>query len=874
MIKNTAKRVFKYTLDNGLTVLVCPKKLAPKVSVQLWYNVGSKHEATGEKGMAHFIEHMIFKGTSDLLSESDINLITQKLSGYANAFTSFDYTGYLFDVPVQNWDKVLPILADCMSNCTFDQEHMNSEVKAVIQELKMYRDDFTWTLADGLITTIFDSHPYHHPIIGYKQDLWSLERETLVNFYKKYYVPHNAALVLVGDIEPEAAYQAANACFGSTPRGNDIQRPLFYINEEVQAKTVTMYRPVEQPMCMLAFAVPGAVAKQDFIFDVIGYILANGKASRLQKILVEEKELVSSVSAMTYDLFDKQVFFIDFKPKKESDIAQIKEIVLQEIEKIIKDGLLDAELRRALKIAQVEYQHTLEDTQKQAYAIGKSFIATGDEEYPFTYSNYEKDQLQVDVVATLKKYFRATVCHQGSILNIPAAEVPFLDELQKESDEMDTQILFGKERDSVVAAGKYVETMSVSLLEKKSFAQPQEYQLENGLKILLHRTTLVDTVELFLSYKASHVYDPVGHQGIGYLVSKMMLEGTTNLPHHEFAHAVESYGIGITTSPGQIEASMLKEDVERGLGFVSDMVERAAFDVQDFDRLKSNVYSKIKHFWDTPKAFASQVAAEQIYVDHPYSYLALGSQKALGSTDRDFCLNYYKKILTPQGAILSIVGNFDQDTILETIKRTFGSWKGTDVSDVYYPVIQEVKAKTIDIKKNRDQVVLTFAGLSVDRLNPIYDHLLLYDQILSCGMSSRLFELREQGGLFYTIGGSLVHGAGRQPGMVFFKTIVSNDRLEEAERAIINCFNTAIDTVTDQEFLEAQEVVINTFPALYESNGTIAATFLFLQKYGLPFDYFERQIDHVRSITKESMQQSVKKILNTNALVTIRIGRL
>lgn len=874
MTKQTSKRVFKYTLDNGLTVLVCPKKLAPKVSVQLWYNVGSKHEATGEKGMAHFIEHMIFKGTKDLLSESDINLITQKLSAYANAFTSFDYTGYLFDVPVQNWEKVLPVLADCMSNCSFEQEHMNSEVKAVIQELKMYRDDFTWTLADGLITSIFDSHPYHHPIIGYKQDLWSLKRETLVNFYKKYYVPQNAALVLVGDVDPEAAYQAANKSFGSIPRGKDIEKQLFYINEEVQAKTVSLYRPIEQPMCMLAFAIPGAVAKEDFVFDVIGYVLANGKASRLQKILVEEKELVSSVSAMTYDLFDRQIFFIDFKPKKESDIAQIKEIILEQINGIIQNGLLDVELRRALKIAQVDYQHTLEDVQKQAYAIGKSFIATGDEEYPFTYSHYDKDQLHDNVIATLKKYFRATVCHQGSILNIPAADIPYLDELQKESDEMDTQILFGKERDSAVAAGKYVNDMEVSMLEKKSFVQPQKHTLANGLTVLLHHADLVDTVELVLSYKASHVYDPVGYEGLGYLVSKMMLEGTTNLPHHEFAQAVESYGIGITASPGQIEASMLKDDIEQGLGFVSDMIERSAFDVRDFDRLKSIVHSKLKHFWDTPKAFSSQIAAEQVYRNHPYASLTLGSQKTLDTVDRDFCFEYYKQILTPQGAILSIVGNFDQDTILATVQKVFGSWSGVEIADVSYPAIPAVEAKSIEIKKNRDQVVLAFAGLSVSRLDPMYDHLLLYDQILSGGMSSRLFELREQSGLFYTIGGSLVHGAGKQPGMVFFKTIVSNDRLQEAERAIINCLNTEIDTVTDQEFLEAQEVVVNTYPSLYETNDSMASTFLFLQKYELPFDYFERQVDLIRSITKETMQQSVKKVLNTGALITVKIGRL
>ena len=149
-----SKRVIQTKLSNGLTVLVCPKKDAEKVSIQLWYNVGSKHEKSGEKGIAHFIEHMIFKGTTTL-TESDINLTVSKLSGSCNAFTSYDYTGYLFDIPVANWDKVLPIMADCMSNCSFKQEHLNSEVKAVIQELKMYKDNYGATLAETMITNLF-----------------------------------------------------------------------------------------------------------------------------------------------------------------------------------------------------------------------------------------------------------------------------------------------------------------------------------------------------------------------------------------------------------------------------------------------------------------------------------------------------------------------------------------------------------------------------------------------------------------------------------------------------------------------------------------------------------------------------------------------
>ena len=170
-----AGTVSKHVLDNGMTILVRPIHTVPKVSVQLWYNVGSKDEMDKERGIAHLIEHMTFKGTKKL-SESDINFVTHMLSGSCNAFTSYDYTGYLFNFPTQHWKESFNIMADCMTNCSFKDYMLNSEMKAVIQELKMYRDRYERSLVDEMIGMIFADHPYHHPIIGYKQDLWSVSR--------------------------------------------------------------------------------------------------------------------------------------------------------------------------------------------------------------------------------------------------------------------------------------------------------------------------------------------------------------------------------------------------------------------------------------------------------------------------------------------------------------------------------------------------------------------------------------------------------------------------------------------------------------------------------------------------------------------------
>ena len=578
---------------------------------------------------------------------------------------------------------------------------------------------------------------------------------------------------------------------------------------------------------------------------------------------------------MSYDLFDREIFFIEFKPKKESDIDQIKEIILREISDLSENGIPDFELQRALKLAQVDYQDLLEDVQKQAYAIGKSFTATGDEQYPFTYCNYEKDDASNQVQSLLKEYFRPTLCHEGKIIQAPKSELGYLKKLQEDSDELDTKILFGKERTSDVVDGSYVHTINVEKLEKKQSPVAKKVTLKNGLQVLFHHNADVDLVECILSLKANHHHDPAGKHGIGYMVSKMMLEGSSAYPGSLFTQQAESYGISISSNPGQVLITMLSQDVSKGMELLGEIVKNATLSAESFDRIRSKTKSQLVQFWDTPTKCISQVASEKIYGNHPYGNMAWGSEQSLDSLTAQECLNYYKNMISPQEAILSIVGNFNPETLIESIENSLGSsWAGNLISDLDYPAILPVKKEEISIEKNRDQVAVVFAGLSVDRLDPLYDDLLVFNQILTGGMSSRLFDLREQSGLFYTIGGSVVSGSGKQPGMIFIKTIVSKDRLQEAQDAIANCLDSAVDTITDQEFDEAKEVVINTFPTLFDSNENMASTFLFLQKYELPENYFENRIDAIRAIDINRMKESVKKYLNSEKLVCVRIGRI
>ena len=870
-------RVIQTQLSNGLTLLVCPKKDAAVVSIQLWYKVGSKHEKSGERGIAHFIEHMIFKGTTTL-TESDINLTTSKLSGMCNAFTWYDYTGYLFDLPVANWDKVLPIMADCMENCTFKQEHLNSELKAVIQELKMGKDNYVRHLREDMITNIFESHPYHYSTIGFKQDLWSVNRETLLAFYKKHYTPDNAAMVIVGDVDPVEVHAKIEKEFGSIPAGRGWNTEEFYINEDIKTKTIKLYRDVQQSTCVLGFVMPGIVTQNEFEMESLTYILANGRGSRLYKILVDELQIAVSVSAFVYDMFDRAMFFVEFNPKKESDINFIVERIQQEIDDIAQHGPTLQEVERAQRFAQIEHQQLLEDAQSQAYAIGKSFIATRDPHYPFSYGNVTSELLMQKIKNLAANYCSQVLRHQGEVLAIPQADIVRLNKLQEESDKEDFEMLESIQREGLVEEGSYVHTIDLNPKKPANYSKPADTVLPNGLELLWLHNDAIDTVECQLELQAKNYYDAEDLQGLGHVVSKMLLEGTQNYPGQKFSDEVESYGMSFSVSPGSICTTMLKQDVEKGLSLMTEMLMHATFTQKSLDKVKAQVGTQLKKFWDTPSSISMQLARELMYKNHPFHKMLLGSQESLAAITLQDCIDYYKSMISPQGSRLALVGNLEQLDVQAIVEKTVGQWQGPIIQELSYPVLSAPHKQEILSYINRDQVSLMFVGLSVDYLAEDYDKILLFEQILTGGvlgsMSSRLFELREQSGLFYSIGGSLVYGSGKQPGMILIRTTVSGDRVTEAQVAIAQVLDEAIDHLPEDELQEAKNALINSFDGLYETNEQKASTFLFLKKYNLPFDYFEKRVETLQKITAEQVQAAVKKILSSEKLAVVKVGRV
>jgi len=873
----TTHPVQKKILKNGMTVLVRPMHHIPKVSVQVWYNVGSKDEKSGEKGIAHLIEHMIFKGT-DTLSESDINTITHMLSGGANAFTSYDYTGYLFNMPTHHWKSVLPILADCMSNVSFKDDQLNSEMKAVIQELKMYRDSYHSALIEEMMTAIFPDHPYHHPIVGYKQDLWSVHGKDLRSFYKKHYLPNNATLVVVGDVEVDDVFALAEEFFGKIPANLDYKKEALYFNREIGSKTVTIYRDVQQPLIAYAFVVPGIKNRSEHVLEISSLILGEGRSSRLQRRLLDELQLVTSIDTAYYDLFDHALFFIMYEPKELSDCDAIDAVIKEEIADIAGQGPTEEEVARALKKAQMKLYSVMEDSEKQAYSIGKYFLATGDENYVYNYLNESPEIIAKNVQALFADCLRSTLMNKGLLLPLPESEKPYWLALQKESDEEDKRILFERVRNTPVEDPRAALSTLVKEPGLFNFPKPETLMLDNGLKVFYYNNENTPKINVMLEFKAKSWYDPEDKQGLYNFVTSMLNEGTENYTATEFAQELESRGMSLSASPGYVAMSMTSDDFEKGLELLEEVVTRAKFDKKEIEKVRAQLLADIKNFWDEPKSFAGQVLRETIYKGHPYSKDALGKEDVISNIKRTDLVDFYKRFISPDGAKIAIVGDLKKKNVKEALAKTLGAWQGQKVAATVFTELKRTVSCEVDYPMNRDQVVLCYAGLSIDRKSPDYDKYLLFDQIFGHGalgsMSSRLFELRERTGLFYTINGTLLANADEQPGMMLVKTIVSLDRLKEAEKAIKNTIDTVADSLTEQELKEAKLAVLNSLMYNFESNGAIARAFLFLDKYNLPVTFFDKRAQDLAGITLDEVKVAAKKMLHSDSLLTLRIGRV
>lgn len=366
-----AAQVQEFVLDNGLKVLLLEDHKSPAVTFQVWYRVGARNEKDGKSGLAHFLEHMMFKGTPHTGPE-EYSRIIAKNGGRSNAFTSSDVTVYFATMSREKIGIEIDLEADRMANALLGEKYFEPEKKVIQEERRMRTEDNpAAALGEVASAVAYTIHPYRRPIVGWMQDIENLKRQDLVDFYKLYYAPNNAYIVMVGDFSTEQALEKIKTAFGKIPRGPEPPKVSAEEPEQRGERRVILKKEAELPLVLSFYHAPNLESPDSFALDLLSVVLAGGKSSRLHHDLVYQKRLVRGVDAdysgVSIDPAGLSVY-AQLLPGIEA--AAVEREINRNLEKVKTELISERELQKAKNQVEAAFVFAQDSIFGQAMKIG------------------------------------------------------------------------------------------------------------------------------------------------------------------------------------------------------------------------------------------------------------------------------------------------------------------------------------------------------------------------------------------------------------------------------------------------------------------------------------------------------------------------
>jgi zinc protease len=416
------EQVFETVLPNGLKVILLENHKAPLVTFQVWYRVGSRNEAWGKTGLSHMLEHMMFKGTEKVGPE-EFSRIIQENGGDDNAFTSHDYTAYFENLSADRAQVAIDMEADRMQNLMLREEDFRTERMVVMEERRLRTEDNPQAvLTEQIMATAFQTHPYHWPIIGWMEDIARFTLEDLKAYYKTYYNPVNAILVIVGDFKKEESLPKIEKAFGSYPKGMAPIQDRDKDPPQIGERRVFVKKEAQLPTILMAYHVPNLRDPDSYILEVIATLLSGGKSSRLYQSLVREKRLVLSADA-DHDLVsrDPSLFTLSADLLPEKEVSEVEKAFDQEIERLQRELVGKQELEKAKNQIEASFIFGQDSIFNQAMLLAHHEIALSWKAID-DYLPYIRKVTPEDIQRVAKKYLSPDNRTVGILIPLPPKE--------------------------------------------------------------------------------------------------------------------------------------------------------------------------------------------------------------------------------------------------------------------------------------------------------------------------------------------------------------------------------------------------------------------------------------------------------------------
>ncbi len=366
------------TLDNGLKVILVEDHSVPVISYQTFFRVGARNERAGITGISHFMEHMMFNG-AEKYGPKEFDAVLEANGGYSNAFTSDDMTAYYEDVSSDGLELCIDLDSDRMKSLTLDPKFIVSEM-SVVQEERLLRIDNSvrGQMREDLDAIAFKAHPYKWPVIGWMSDLEAIDRDDCVEYFKTYYAPNNAILIVAGDFDTEKAMKLIHKYYDDIPAQDPPAAVRTVEPEQLGERRGVVRRKAELPAVLIAYHTPDIKSDDIYALDVLQQILTGGESSRLHRRLVREMEAAISVTASFPWRIDPYLFEFNIRVKPGRETVEAEEAVYAELIDIIENGVLEEEIARAKNVLEADFVRSMQTVNGRASKIGRYEILFGD----------------------------------------------------------------------------------------------------------------------------------------------------------------------------------------------------------------------------------------------------------------------------------------------------------------------------------------------------------------------------------------------------------------------------------------------------------------------------------------------------------------
>jgi zinc protease len=855
----------KFTLPNGLTVVVHEDRKAPVVAVGVWYHVGSKDERAGKTGFAHLFEHLMFQGSENFKDEF---FKPMELVGATdmNGTTNVDRTNYFETVPTTALDLALWMESDRLGHLlgAIDQKVLD-EQRGVVQNEKRQGDNQPYGLAyERIMRASFpEGHPYGWDTIGSMEDLNAASLDDVKQWFRDYYGAANTTVVLAGDIDVATAREKMQKYFGAIGAGPPVARREAWVAARSESTRDVMQDRVAQVRFYRHWNVPPRNTDDLTRLQLAAAILGGGKSSRLYERLIYREQLADAVDVSAEPMELASLFGIEVDVKQGVDPARVERIIEEEWQRFLDKGPTEEELRRVKTATLAGVVRSVEKVGGggKARTLAEGQVFNGDP------ASYKKGLARLDA-ATIADVHNAAKrwLSRGDYTLIVE---PFA-EYTTSADTVDR--------------GK--GPPKVDSFPSLTFPALERGKLRNGIEVVLARRSSLPVVQLSLQFDGGYASDQGRKLGTASFMMAMLDEGTKSLDALQIAKRQEELGVGISAGAGldvaAVSMDALKAQLKPSLALFADLVRNPAFAAADIDRVRGLWLSGIAQERTQPASIALRLLPPLVYGEgHPYAIPLTGSGtaasiKALTAQD---LADYHRDFIRPDNARILVAGDTTLEEITRELDAVLGDWKAP-AQPLRKPVIADVPAqarpRVFLMDRPGAQQSLILAGETAPSSRaPNYLEIATMNTILGGSFTSRLnMNLREDKHWAYGVRSLLPAAEGQR--MFLLYAPVQTDKTAESIAELLKETREIGTTrpVTAEEIAKVRDNDVRELPGRFETTGAVLGAVIDMVRYNRPDDYVTTLKARIEGQKPEDIRAAAKAVVRPDALTWIIVGDL